>query len=130
MSLRVRQLRARATAIGAVLLIGGLALVQGGAWAHAFVSRSEPPSGSLMAVPLSRVRIWFDGPVERSFLAMRVEDRDRQRVDKGDAHLDARDATMIEVGVPALQPGRYRVFWSVIARDGHRRDGDFSFRVK
>jgi methionine-rich copper-binding protein CopC len=32
--------------------------------------------------------------------------------------------------LPALPSGRYRVFWTVVARDGHRTEGDFSFRVK
>jgi len=42
----------------------------------------------------------------------------------------ADDATLVEVGLPRLSAGRYRVFWSVIARDGHRREGSFSFLVK
>ena len=127
MSARTRRRRPGATAAWVSVVI---ALALAPAWAHTFVVRSEPPSGSILAVPLSRVRIWFDGPVERSFLTIRVEDRDRQRVDRDDARVDAHDQTLIEVGIPLLPPGRYRVAWSVIARDGHRRDGDFFFRVK
>jgi methionine-rich copper-binding protein CopC len=44
--------------------------------------------------------------------------------------LNPNDNTLVEVGLPRLPPGRYRVFWSVIARDGHRREGSFSFLVK
>jgi len=67
------------------------------------------------------VRIWFDGPVEKMFLEVRVETEDKRRVE---------DDTLVEVGLPRLPPGRYRVFWKVIARDGHKREGSFSFLVK
>ena len=33
-------------------------------------------------------------------------------------------------GTVILPPGRYQVFWSVVARDGHRTEGSFPFRVK
>ena len=100
------------------------------AWAHAFVSRSEPRSGSTLGEPPAQVRIWFDGPVEPLFLTIRVEDSGRRRVDNGNGRLNPGDNTLVEVTLPVLAPGRYRVFWSVIARDGHRREGDFSFLVK
>ena len=76
------------------------------------------------------MRIWFDGPVETMFLEVRVETDDKRRVDKKDARRSPDDATLVEVGLPRLSAGRYRVFWSVIARDGHRREGSFSFLVK
>ena len=36
---------------------------------------------------------------------------------------------LLEVTTDPLPSGRYRVYWSVIARDGHRTEGDFPFRV-
>jgi methionine-rich copper-binding protein CopC len=48
----------------------------------------------------------------------------------GDGRVDPKDPTLLEVSVPPLPPGRYHVFWSVIARDGHRTEGDFPFRIK
>ena len=61
---------------------------------------------------------------------VRVESEDNRRVDKTDARLNPDDDTLVEVGLPRLPPGRYRVFWSVVARDGHKREGSFSFLVK
>ena len=78
----------------------------------------------------AQVRIWFDGPVEKMFLEVRVEAEDKRRVDKKDARLNPDNDTLVEVGLPRLPPGRYRVFWSVVARDGHKREGSFSFLVK
>ena len=76
------------------------------------------------------VRIWFDGQIEPVFSRLRVEDADKHRVDKGDARVSSSDGTLLEVGLPSLPAGRYRVYWSVVARDGHRTEGDFPFTVK
>ena len=98
--------------------------------AHAFPDHSEPRVGHTVDASPPAIRIWFDGQIEPVFSTMRVENSDRERVDKRDAHVDSKDETLLEVGVPPLPPGRYRVFWSVVARDGHRTEGDFAFRVK
>jgi copper resistance protein C len=61
---------------------------------------------------------------------LRDENARQQRVDGGDAHVVAGDARGAEVRVPSLPAGRYRVYWSVIARDGHPKEGDFAFGVR
>jgi methionine-rich copper-binding protein CopC len=80
--------------------------------------------------PPPAVRIWFDGALEPVFSTLRVEDEGQRRVDNGDARVDPRDQTVLQVSLPPLPPGRYRVFWSAVARDGHRTEGNFTFRVK
>ncbi len=104
-------------------------LAPAAAWAHAFPDHSEPRVGHTVDAPRA-VRVWFDGAIEPVFSTVRVEDGDKRRVDNGDARVDPRDSTLLEVSVPALPPGRYQVFWSVVARDGHRTEGSFPFRVK
>jgi copper resistance protein C len=98
--------------------------------AHAFPDHSEPRVGHTVDASPPAVRIWFDGQIEPVFSKLRVEDADKRQVDKGDSRVDPADARILEVGLPPLPPGRYRVFWSVVARDGHRTEGDFAFRVK
>ena len=83
-----------------------------------------------MEAPPPAVRIWFDGEIEPVFSTLRVEDGRKQRVDKGDGRVDSKDKTLLEVSLPALPPGRYQVFWSVVARDGHRTEGRFPFQVR
>jgi len=99
------------------------------AWPHAFPDHSEPRVGHSVAPP-SSVQIWFDGAIEPVFSTIRVEDASKRRVDSGDGRVDPGDSTLLEVSLPALPPGRYKVFWSVVARDGHRTDGSFLFQVK
>lgn len=120
--------RGRAALCGAWLT--ALLLIPAGVSSHAFVIRSEPRAGATLAEPPSQIRIWFDGPVEPLFIDLRVENEGKQRTDMGGGRLSPRNNTLIEVGLRPLVPGRYRVFWSVIARDGHRREGDFSFLLK
>jgi copper resistance protein C len=99
------------------------------AWGHAFPDHSEPRVGHTVAAPLA-VRIWFDGAIEPVFSTLRVEDADKRRVDRNDARVSASDGTLLEVSLAPLAPGRYQVFWSVVARDGHRTEGSFAFRIK
>jgi methionine-rich copper-binding protein CopC len=98
-------------------------------WAHAFPDHSEPRVGHAVAAP-RMVRIWFDGEIEPVFSTIRVENGSGARVDSGDGHVDSRDSTLLEVGLPTLPPGRYFVVWSVVARDGHRTQGRFPFEIK
>ena len=113
-----------------LLAVAAFLLVPSSAVAHAFPDHSEPRVGHTVEASPPSVRIWFDGQIEPVFSKIRVEDGDKRQVDKGDSRVDPADATLLEVGLPGLAPGRYRVFWSVVARDGHRTEGDFAFRVK
>lgn len=98
--------------------------------AHAFPDHSEPKVGATVSVVPTQVRIWFDGELEPEFSTLRVENANGQRVDRGDGHVDNSDPTLLEVNLPSLPSGTYRVTWSVIARDGHRTEGDYTFTVK
>jgi methionine-rich copper-binding protein CopC len=115
----------------AISLISVLVLLQfGEAAAHAFPDHSDPRVGSTVERAPSLVQVWFDGEIEPVFSTIRVESDDKKRVDKGDARVSAQDGRLLEVSVDPLPPGQYRVYWSVVARDGHRTEGDFRFRIK
>ena len=113
-----------------VLALAVLVLAPLPVWAHAFLDHSDPRVGHTVDRSPAMVRIWFDGVIEPVFSTIRVESESKQRVDKGDGRVNPTDQTVLEVSVPPLPAGKYRVFWSVIARDGHRTDGDYSFRIK
>jgi len=113
-----------------LVLLAVVLLAPGPAAAHAFPDHSEPRVGATLDRAPDGVRIWFDGEIEPVFSTMRVENDLKQRVDKGDVRVNPHDSRVLEVTVPTLPAGKYRVFWSVIARDGHRTEGDFRFHVK
>ncbi|MBI3326806.1 MAG: copper resistance protein CopC [Nitrospinae bacterium] len=100
------------------------------AWGHAFPQSAEPRVGARVTASPSHVRIWFDGALEPPFSTLRVQNASGQQVDEGDGRVDAADATLLEVSLPPLSPGTYRVIWSVVARDGHRTEGDYTFTVQ
>ena len=97
---------------------------------HTFPLHADPRVGSTVNGTPSEVRIWFDGEIEPVFSTIRVENAEKQRVDTGDGGVSPQDRRLLTVRVAPLPPGKYRVFWSVIARDGHRTEGDHPFRVK
>lgn len=111
---------------GLTLLVAPLERASG----HAFPDHAEPRVGATIAAAPARVRIWFDGALEPLFSTLRVQNAHGQPVDKGDGHVGSDDDTLLEVSVSLLPPGVYRVLWSVVARDGHRTEGDYTFTVK
>jgi methionine-rich copper-binding protein CopC len=97
---------------------------------HVFPDHSEPKVGEEVLDPPTRVRIWFDGAMEPLFSTLVVNDASGRQVDKGDGRVDSSDPTMLEASLPSLAPGTYRVIWNVVARDGHRTMGDYTFVIK
>jgi methionine-rich copper-binding protein CopC len=116
--------------LAGALLTATVALPSGGVWAHAFMKRSEPRAGATLSRPPAQVRVWFEGPIEPLYVWIRIEDARKGRVDHGDARVNARDDRLVEAAVAPLPAGRYRVYWSVIARDGHAKEGDFAFGIR
>jgi copper resistance protein C len=116
--------------VRALLVAALLSLGASPCWAHAFPDHSDPRVGHTVDAPPPAVRIWFDGEIEPVFSSIRVEDDNQRKVDKGDPRVNPRDNTLLEVSLPPLPSGRYQVFWSVVARDGHRTEGHFPFRIK
>jgi len=98
--------------------------------AHAFPLRSEPRVGWTVATAPTKVKIWFDGALESAFSTITVYNAAKQRVDKGNSHLDASDPTILEVDLPPLPAGSYKVYWSVLSTDTHVTSGDFSFTIE
>ena len=60
---------------------------------------------------------------------MIVRDAMGKRVDKGDAHVDKTDRTLMKVPLESLMPGIYIVEWKALTADTHRTEGAFIFRV-
>jgi methionine-rich copper-binding protein CopC len=113
-----------------VLSLGFLCASAGVSRGHAFPDHSDPKVGSTVSVSPSTVRIWFDGDLEPVFSRIMVHTMDGRMVDKGDGHVDTKDSTLLEVSVPPLPPGTYLVMWNVVARDGHRTMGQYTFTIK
>lgn len=97
---------------------------------HAFPDHSDPKVGATIAVSPDHVRIWFDSALEPAFSKIMVHNANGEMVDKRDGRVNASDSTLLEASVPPLPPGTYRIIWDVVARDGHRTKGDYTFVIK
>lgn len=107
-----------------------LIAVGGTAFGHAFLDHAAPAVGSALRAPPAQVRLWFTQRLEPAFSTLRVEDTSGKQVDKGDTQVDGTDATLLEVSLPRLAPGTYRVHWRVLSVDTHVTEGDFTFAVR
>jgi methionine-rich copper-binding protein CopC len=97
---------------------------------HAFPEHAKPRVGATIAVSPARVRIWFDGLLEPAFSSIRVQTVSGKQIDRGNGRVNPNDLTLLEVDLPPLSSGIYRVTWSVVARDGHHTEGDYTFTVQ
>lgn len=112
-----------------VMVVAALSLWSAAAFAHAFLDHAVPAVGSTVHGSPAEVRLWFTENLEPAFSTVRVVDRSGKQVDKGDKRVDAADRTLIEVSLPSLPPGAYKVIWHVLSVDTHVTQGDFTFQV-
>jgi methionine-rich copper-binding protein CopC len=99
------------------------------AQSHAFPIRSDPRVGWTIAASPLKVTIWFDGELEPAFSTIAVYNSAKQQVDKRNSRVSGADDSVLEVDLPALAPGAYRVYWKVLAKDTHVTQGDFAFTI-
>lgn len=97
--------------------------------AHVHLDRSEPAKDAVVKEAPSAVKLWFSGRIEPDFSQITVTSADGAQVDKGDSSASD-NRRELSVNLNDLAPGRYQVDWNVVARDGHRIRGNFSFTVE
>jgi len=111
-----------------VLLVVTVLLLPRAALAHAFPEAEEPKVGSTITSPPQQVAIRFDAPIEALFSKLEVLDSSGQSEDEGTLQVNA-DTRTLTVQLKSLAPGDYTVKWSVVAKDGHRTEGSYTFTV-
>jgi methionine-rich copper-binding protein CopC len=97
--------------------------------AHAFLEHSDPPVGGKVHSAPAAVRIWFTEAIEPASSSLQVFDAAGKQVDKKDTHLDRSNRSLLQVSLPPLGPGTYKVVWRVVSLDTHVTKGDFRFQV-
>ena len=98
-------------------------------WAHAFLDHAEPAVGSQVHNPPAQVKVWFTERLEPALSRIQVFDAANSEVDKRNVHIDGSNPALLEVGLPALKPGKYKVIWRVVSVDTHVTTGNFTFEV-
>lgn len=116
--------------LATILTLTLLVALPNEAGAHAFLDHSQPADGAVIATPPSSVQLWFSRAMEPSFSTARVVDQQGKQVDNGKPAVDSKDPKLLEVGLQSLAPGSYKVLWHIVALDGHKAKGEFTFTVK
>ena len=99
------------------------------AGAHAFLDHAAPAVGSVIHGSPAQVRLWFTQELEPAFSTVKVLDRSGRQVDKQDKQVDRANPALLQVSLPELAPGKYRVVWRALSVDTHVTEGDFTFDV-
>lgn len=96
-------------------------------FAHEFLDHAEPAVGSTVSKPPKKVMLWFTQELEPVSSTVLVIDARGKQVDRRDKRVDSSDRTRLDVSLPPLAPGTYRVKWHAVSLDAHATDGDFTF---
>jgi len=115
----------RATVLGCSVFLTSVGL----AHAHAFLDHADPAVGSTVHGSPPILRLWFTEGLEPAFSTIRLLDGAGQTVTTSKASVDKAAQKLLALPLPTLQPGTYKVMWSVISVDTHKTTGSFMFVV-
>lgn len=98
--------------------------------AHTHLDRSEPAENATLDSAPATVKLWFSSRIEPDFSRIEVIDAEGKQVEKGKPTISSNRRELETDLNEGLASGTYQVNWNVVARDGHRQRGSFSFSVK
>jgi methionine-rich copper-binding protein CopC len=110
------------------LLAGVLLCMPRAAMAHAYPSAETPPAGSTVKSSPAEVTIRYNAAIEDAFAKLEVLDAHGHSQNVSRPRV-APDHRTLSVKVRRLVAGQYTVKWQVVAEDGHRTHGSYTFRV-
>ena len=123
-----RLARARAALIVAV---GVALLISAPAFAHAFINRTDPVDGAVLAEAPRQIRLWFSEEIAVNLSKFALNDNTGSSLPLGSVRADASDPALIIIDLPDLKPNAYRVTWDVLSTDDlHLRSGSIVFGVQ
>ena len=79
---------------------------------------------------LAQVRLWFNERLEPAFYALSVLGADGKPVTWESGHVSSENPKLLELALPVLAPGLYRVQYKVLSVDGHTVKASYTFTVK
>ncbi len=110
-------------------ILAGAALACPLALAHATLKSAVPAAGAALATAPKEISLKFNEKLEESFSSVKIIDPAGKDLVVPKARIDASQPSVMKLALPALQAGRYKVRWTAVGHDGHRRQGDYQFTV-
>jgi methionine-rich copper-binding protein CopC len=108
------------------LLLAILMFMPAEIYAHTRLLSSEPPAGAALKSAPGHVVLHFSAPPEPGFTSIQWASSKSDEWHKVEA---AQLGGEVEALLPDLAPGRYKIRWSVLSRDGHRQRGVLEFQI-
>lgn len=113
--------------LAAGMLLLGSGVFSGAALAHAHLEKAQPAADSKSA-EIKEIRLTFSEAVEPRLSSIRLQTSEERTVTEPGAEVDGADPKVLVVHLyEKLPPGQYKVLWSVVAADGHKMNGSYSF---
>lgn len=106
-----------------------LAFRAASAFSHAMPERSDPSAGAELHQAPSTVSVRFDSELEPIFSRLIVKNDAGKQVSEGNGTLASADGRTLTTKLTEHVKGKYHVYWSIVSRDGHRTQGDYTFTV-
>jgi len=112
---------------GRLIVSLGLCALAAGAAAHAHLEKAQPAADS-KSPDVREIRLAFSEAIEPKLSSIRLETAEERTVTEPGAVVDGADPKVLVVHLyEKLPPGNYVVRWSVVAADGHKMSGSYSF---
>jgi len=99
------------------------------ALAHAFLDHASPAVGSTVHGSPAELRLWFTEALEPTFSTVQLQDATGKPVATIAAVVDPANRNQRTLPMPKLEPGTFKVIWSVLSVDTHKTTGSFTFTV-
>jgi hypothetical protein len=99
------------------------------AFAHAYLKKSSPAAGAVVAPRVSSLLMTFTEAVQPKFCAVTVTDGMGMRADTGAPRAVPGHANELSVPVHFQMAGKYTVKWHALSVDTHKTKGSYSFTV-
>ncbi len=128
-SIRISKAKQFIFLITIVTLLAGL-IHTSNVYAHATLTKSEPPRRASLSVPPKHIQLWFNEEIEGSYAAITVLDADKNSVTESVPEIVPDDLKSVVLPLPELKSGRYTVQYRILSVDGHVVESSFGFMVK
>lgn len=100
------------------------------ALAHAFPEQEIPGAGAELTEAPASVSIHFDSDLEPIFSKLIVKNDQGTQVSQSNGRINPSNPRTLKTSLINASKGVYHVYWSVITRDGHRTEGEYTFTVQ
>lgn len=116
-------------ALVALLALLGPLVLPASAGAHAYLLRTIPAEGSVVATAPRNIQLVFDSPITAVANANHVVASDNSSVMSGPAYVAGNHRTLVLPLERNLPDGDYTVRWSIVSDDGHFESGVLAIGV-